>query len=200
MYRLAVGMTNGQIDRLGERLRSSPVVEPADLELLQELRRDYDDAMREAQSRIVEALPEIGTPTARLKTVQTLIGKLRREPKMNLSQMQDIAGLRLVRDLSLRGQTALATSVAELFDNPRTVDRRARPTFGYRAVHVVVRVSGRLVEVQLRDGAPRSMGSNRRAHGGPLGTPDSIWVGAGLPASPYRGDRSFLRGRPRPPT
>jgi hypothetical protein len=150
MYRLAVGMTNGQIDRLGERLRSSPVVEPADLELLQELRRDYDDAMREAQSRIVEALPEIGTPTARLKTVQTLIGKLRREPNMNLSQMQDIAGLRLVRDLSLRGQTALATSVAELFDNPRTVDRRAKPTFGYRAVHVVVRVSGRLVEVQLR--------------------------------------------------
>lgn len=150
MYGLAMGLTNSQIDKLGERLRSCVTVDPADLELLQELRRDYDEAMQEAQVRVAEALPALPTPTSRLKTIQTLIGKLRREQHMNLSQMQDIAGLRLVQDMSLNEQTALAATVGALFENPKLVDRRVKPTFGYRAVHVVVRINGRLVEVQLR--------------------------------------------------
>jgi len=150
LYGLDVPMTNGQIDRLGERLRNSSEVDRGDLELLQDLRRDYDDAMREVHERIVSAIPDVGAPTSRLKTVQTLVGKLRRETSMNLSQVQDIAGVRLVRDLSLREQTALAEGIAGLFENAKIIDRRAKPTFGYRAIHVVVRVNGRNVEVQIR--------------------------------------------------
>jgi ppGpp synthetase/RelA/SpoT-type nucleotidyltranferase len=37
-----------------------------------------------------------------------------------------------------------------LFPDTRTIDRRAVPSHGYRAVHVIVRTQGCLVEVQVR--------------------------------------------------
>jgi ppGpp synthetase/RelA/SpoT-type nucleotidyltranferase len=44
----------------------------------------------------------------------------------------------------------LAGSVAMLFPAVKGIDRRVRPTYGYRAVHVIARVGGLLVEVQVR--------------------------------------------------
>jgi len=38
----------------------------------------------------------------------------------------------------------------ELFPGASIVDRRKKPSFGYRAVHVVVATSSRLIEVQVR--------------------------------------------------
>ena len=143
-------MSNGEINRLGERLRSSEGVAPEDLALLQELRREYEEALHQVQVRIAAELPELGSPTSRLKTVQTLVGKLRRERTMNLTQVQDVAGIRLVRPMPLREQTQAAAQVAALFDASKVYDRRAHPSFGYRAVHVVVRSDGLPVEVQVR--------------------------------------------------
>jgi len=86
----------------------------------------------------------------RLKRVPTIIDKLRREPTMQLGNMQDIGGCRAV--------------VADL-DELRRVERRLkknrppvavydyvaspRPS-GYRSVHVVITYDDRLIEVQLR--------------------------------------------------
>ena len=144
-------LTGGAIDRLGERLRASSDVSDEDLALLQQLRREFDDALARARELVVERLPG-SNPTSRLKTVQTLVGKLAREESMSLSRMQDIAGLRIVRDMSLTEQDQLAAQMMELFPGSRLVDRRAKPSFGYRAVHVVIKVDGRLVEIQLRTG------------------------------------------------
>jgi ppGpp synthetase/RelA/SpoT-type nucleotidyltranferase len=143
-------MSNAEINRFGDRLRASSVVAPDDLEVLQVLRREYEAALYVAQARIAEELGAAGVTTSRLKTVQTLVGKLRREPKMNLSQVQDIAGIRIVSEMSLNEQTELAARIAGLFDGSKVIDRRAKPSFGYRAVHVVARVDGRPVEVQVR--------------------------------------------------
>jgi hypothetical protein len=143
-------MTTGDINRLGDRLRASSTIGPHDLESLQVLRRDYESALHDAQGRIAEGVEGLAVSTSRLKTVQTLVGKLRREPNMNLSQVQDVAGLRIVREMSLGEQSDLATRIAGLFDGSKTIDRRAKPSFGYRAVHVVVKVEGLPVEVQVR--------------------------------------------------
>lgn len=50
-YRHAMRMSNGEINRLGDRLRALSVVAPDDLDLLQELRREYQTALHVAQAR-----------------------------------------------------------------------------------------------------------------------------------------------------
>jgi Region found in RelA / SpoT proteins len=149
-YRLRMRMSNGEINRLGDRLRMSSAVGAGDLEQLQELRRAYESALHDAQARIAAELDGIAVPTSRLKTVQTLVGKLRREPNMNLSQVQDVAGIRIVREMPLPEQSRISERIADMFAGSRTIDRRVKPSFGYRAVHVVVKVDGLPVEVQVR--------------------------------------------------
>jgi ppGpp synthetase/RelA/SpoT-type nucleotidyltranferase len=142
-------LTGGAIDRLGDRLRLSTEISADDLALLQHLRREFDDALARARDDVVRALPGV-SPTSRLKTVQTLVGKLQRESTMNLGQVQDVAGLRIVRDMTIEDQDRLASQVEALFPGAKLIDRRAKPSFGYRAVHIVAKVDGRLVEIQLR--------------------------------------------------
>lgn len=83
------------------------------------------------------------------KDATTLIEKLRR-PGASLSSVQDVVGLRIVGDLSLRDQDEVASELRALFADSRTVDRRASPTHGYRAIHVIARVNGFPVEIQVR--------------------------------------------------
>lgn len=47
-------------------------------------------------------------------------------------------------------QQRVVDSLCQLFDDVSVVDRRANPSNGYRAVHVIVNHSGKLVEVQVR--------------------------------------------------
>jgi putative GTP pyrophosphokinase len=87
----------------------------------------------------------------RLKRAPQIVDKLSRQPKMRLSQMQDIGGARAV----LPGG---ASEVAAVLDRIRTNweihherDLVTEPgATGYRAIHVVVVRDGRLIEVQLR--------------------------------------------------
>lgn len=137
-----------QIDRLGERLRESTRIEDGDLQLLQDLRSDHAEALEEVARRLAE---EVGLePTTRLKTVGTIIDKLQRQPRLRLSQMQDVAGARVSLDVTLPAQDQIVETVRELFDHPRVVDRRKAPTHGYRAVHLVPSVQDRFVEIQVR--------------------------------------------------
>jgi Region found in RelA / SpoT proteins len=139
-------LSKTQINKLGDRLRlaSSPTAE--DRDALEQLRLEYDPSLAEAQ-QIVESLGE--TATSRLKTVGTIIEKLRRDAT-RLSVMQDIAGLRIVKEMSLSEQTALANRIERAFGGGRVIDRRVSPSSGYRAVHAIVEVSGCPVEIQVR--------------------------------------------------
>ena len=86
----------------------------------------------------------------RLKRYPTLIDKLLREPSMRLSQMADVGGVRAV----LSSQAAVNAVVRRLRRNWTVVDLKDYVTEpksdGYRAVHLIVRRRGRLIEVQLR--------------------------------------------------
>jgi putative GTP pyrophosphokinase len=88
--------------------------------------------------------------TQRLKRFPTVVDKILREPKMNLTQMADIGGCRAL----LPNQAAandVAKDLRRNWDVQRTRDYVAEPkASGYRAVHLIVRRKGRLIEVQLR--------------------------------------------------
>lgn len=86
----------------------------------------------------------------RLKKLPTMIGKLYREPGMKLARMEDIGGVRAV----LSSQDAcyrVATRLRKNWTIMRFRDYVAEPkSDGYRALHLINRNRGRLVEVQLR--------------------------------------------------
>jgi putative GTP pyrophosphokinase len=95
---------------------------------------------------------EQGDPVVaqRLKKFPTIAGKLLREPRMKLSRMADIGGVRAV----LPDQDAVYRVGARLRKNwtiTKTRDYIAEPKDdGYRALHLINRHRGRLIEVQLR--------------------------------------------------
>jgi GTP pyrophosphokinase len=86
----------------------------------------------------------------RLKKFPTIVDKLLRQPKMKLSRMADIGGVRAV----LPDQTAAYRTASRLRKNwtiTKFRDYVAEPKAdGYRALHLVNRNHGRLIEVQLR--------------------------------------------------
>ena len=91
----------------------------------------------------------------RPKTTGTIIDKLRRHgERMPLHTMQDLAGFRVVGAFSFADQDRLAAEIVRRFPadprEPRIRDRRAEPSHGYRAVHVIISVDDVTVEVQVR--------------------------------------------------
>ncbi len=93
-------------------------------------------------------------PTARIKNRGTILEKLERQGGSWLKSMQDVAGMRIVGSLDLHEQDVLVEQIVALFSHearaPRVADRRARPSYGYRAVHVIVFPDGTPVETQVR--------------------------------------------------
>ena len=138
--------TTAQINTLGDRLRRSERPSAADLERLQRVRADYDAPL----VRVEEGLRSLGLrPTSRLKTVGTIVDKLKRE-RTRLSKMQDIAGVRVVSSGGLEEQDEVVRSISSSFLDGKIIDRRRTPNHGYRAVHVIVEEDGCPVEIQVR--------------------------------------------------
>ena len=94
-----------------------------------------------------------GDAAQRLKRRGTIIGKLVRHPRMQLTTMQDVAGCRIVLEE--------AEAVHIFMDGWRVRERlvsvddyvsQPQPS-GYRALHWVVEYDGLLVEMQIRTAA-----------------------------------------------
>lgn len=149
--------TRGQIRRLGERLAAGDPV-PDDLHALEELVACHLAALEIARPRLDGLAETVGTGplhvTHRAKTTGTIIEKLRREEDMNLARMQDLAGIRIVGSFTLAEQDRLVEEITGRFPadprDPKIVDRRAEPSHGYRAVHVIVSLDGISIEIQVR--------------------------------------------------
>lgn len=147
-------LTKSQVDRLGERLRAGRHSEE-DLRLLDEYRLSF----QQAYQHVVEVLRvKLNlTPTGRPgKSTSSIIEKLRRE-SIRLSQIQDIAGCRIVmaEDIeSIDEHAERSILVNEVlcaeFPNARVLDRTLEPSHGYRAVHVIVHAENKPVEIQVR--------------------------------------------------
>ena len=140
------GLSKTQIDKLGDRLKKGDVTE-SDLRLLDEYRLSFTDAYEFVVGNLKQQLNL--SPTGRpAKSTPSITDKLRRE-SIRLTQMQDIAGCRLVV-LNIQAQDNIVAEISKLFAEISIIDRRTTPSHGYRAVHVVVNRDGKFVEVQIR--------------------------------------------------
>jgi ppGpp synthetase/RelA/SpoT-type nucleotidyltranferase len=143
---MAKELTKSQIDRLGDRLKKGSITE-ADLRLLDLYRRSFTPAYEIVVATIRQdlALEPTGRPA---KSTTSISDKLRRE-SIRLTQIQDIAGCRLTV-ANIAEQDSVVQSLANLFEKTLVVDRRERPSHGYRAVHVVVNSLDKMIEIQVR--------------------------------------------------
>ncbi|MFG6432497.1 RelA/SpoT domain-containing protein [Roseateles sp. LYH14W] len=140
-------MSTTQVNKLGERLRKGPITE-ADLHLLDEYRRQFANASSEVERVLREEFRQ--QPASReAKSTSAICAKLQRERGSRLASMQDIAGCRIVV-ADRQAQRSLADALAMRFVEHRLIDRIAQPSHGYRALHLVVGVEGRRVEIQIR--------------------------------------------------
>jgi putative GTP pyrophosphokinase len=139
-------LTKSQIDRLGDRLRKRDISDDG-LRLLDTYRRSFTEAYEHVVTLIRDRL-EL-EPTGRpAKSTTSIVEKLRRE-SIRLSQIQDIAGCRLIVN-DIAAQDAVVTQLKGIIDKSVTVDRREHPSHGYRAVHVIVDSGRKLIEIQVR--------------------------------------------------
>jgi len=139
-------LSKTQVDQLGNRLRKGTTTE-GDFHQLDAYRRSFADAYEEVIAAIRDAtqLEPTGRPA---KSTTSIVEKLRRET-IRLSQMQDIAGCRLVVP-NLVAQDQVVERLKSALPNAVVVDRRKEPSFGYRAVHIIATARNKLIEIQVR--------------------------------------------------
>jgi ppGpp synthetase/RelA/SpoT-type nucleotidyltranferase len=140
-----MAMSKTQVDRLGERLKGGSHAE-SDLRLLDEYRRSFGEVYEVVVGTIRRCG---GLPTGRpAKSTDSIVEKLKRE-SIRLSQMQDVAGCRVVV-ANVVEQDKFVVSLRNEFPEASVMDRRDKPSHGYRAVHVIVEIGGKAMEVQVR--------------------------------------------------
>lgn len=147
-----------QIKKLGERLACGEPIAEDDLQALEELIACHLTALELARPRLNGLSESLGIPpvhiTHRPKTTQTIIEKLRRHGDMSLPRMQDLAGIRIVGQFGFVDHDRIAAEITQRFPadprSPKIIDRRVNPSYGYRAVHVIVALDGVSIEIQVR--------------------------------------------------
>jgi GTP pyrophosphokinase len=137
-----------QIDRLGDRLRKGKFGDE-ELRRLDEFRLSFAGAYQEVVTAVRKAtkLEPTGRPAM---STTSIVEKLRRET-IRLTQMQDIAGCRLVGQ-DIFAQDLLVEQLRGALPIASVTDRRKHPSHGYRAVHVIATARGKPVEIQVRTG------------------------------------------------
>lgn len=147
-------LTKSHIDRIGNTLRSEPPTTDKYESAILELNR-----WRESHGAIMDEYFDLcsnmtrnikdTTVAQRLKRLPTILDKVQRYPDMNLSRMQDIAGVRVItkdvndiQSIQEKLQAHGLKACKDYIANPK-------PT-GYRGRHLIFEHSQMLVEVQLR--------------------------------------------------
>ena len=144
-----IALSHEKVDQLGDRLRQDLTED--DLRLLDSYRRSfsagYEGVNATIRGRLKYALksPLTGRPA---KSTTSIIEKLQRETT-RLSQVQDIAGCRLLVS-DVRTQNRVVSRLRKVFSRVKVVDRRRSSSHGYRAVHVIVTVDAKPIEIQIR--------------------------------------------------
>jgi ppGpp synthetase/RelA/SpoT-type nucleotidyltranferase len=134
------------VDQLGDRFRKGKIAE-GDFRELDAYRRSFAEAYEEIVAIVRNAtrLEPTGRPA---KSTTSIIEKLRRET-IRLSQMQDIAGCRLVVP-NVLAQDEVVQRLKSALPKAVVIDRRKQPSFGYRAVHIIPTARNKPVEIQVR--------------------------------------------------
>ena len=127
-------ISKGTVDKMGNVLRNEPQNEEA-LDVLDAWRTMHAEPLQKAVAVIAEHCKGSTVKvSSRLKRAVSIIEKLKRQPEMKLSRMQDIAGVRVVSSadsLSMGWLSALSVI--------RDYDYNNKPkTSGYSAYHIIL--------------------------------------------------------------
>jgi ppGpp synthetase/RelA/SpoT-type nucleotidyltranferase len=140
-----------QLGKLGRRLAEPGPISDEDYKMFTLVAEAYQGVLNTVEERLRELGYEA---TTRVKTTGTLVDKLRRTPKLPLGSIHDVAGARIVIDGGRLEQDQVAKRIMEAFADcpkpPEPIDRRERPSHGYRAYHVIVFEDATPVEIQIR--------------------------------------------------
>jgi ppGpp synthetase/RelA/SpoT-type nucleotidyltranferase len=131
---------------LGDRLKKGEISDE-DVGLLKSYRSSFEEGYEEVVACIQDATQLVPTGR-RAKSTSSIIDKLRRET-IRLSQMQDIAGCRLVVN-DVLVQDRVVERIGGKLAKAVLVDRRKDPSYGYRAVHIIATARNRPIEIQVR--------------------------------------------------
>lgn len=156
--------SKSRVNKAGKRIRAAirgdDVLAPEDwnteLDVLRAHRAAHRQPMVTANVSLRKFCERQGLAaviTQRLKRMDTILDKLRREPTLSLGGMQDIGGVRVV--LPSIDEVRLVTAwLLKNHPQSRVSDYIERPrSSGYRAIHVVTEWGGQTrkpVEIQLR--------------------------------------------------
>ena len=115
-------------------MRNEP--NPADEDLV--ILDGYRELFVEITRSVVDTLESLTTykVVSRPKSVPSIVAKLRRRQPARLSAIQDMAGARIIV-ADRKQQDELVARIASRYPDATVEDKRARPAFGYRAVHVI---------------------------------------------------------------
>lgn len=146
-------LSNTQITKLGDRLRDSELSED-DLNMLDEFRQTFSDIDEQAYKNIRETLAKYDDLTItkrKRKTQQSIVEKLKRQPKLRLPQMQDIAGCRIVIEGGTQRAQNVNSVLEKAFEQQQwQIENKDRDEHGYHAIHIIVKMDAKFYEIQLR--------------------------------------------------
>jgi putative GTP pyrophosphokinase len=164
VFGIVVEISKTKIDEAGELLRDWMTKgvpddlnhEPLDeaVRLLMVYRNSFTAPSRAVESllgALVAGVVADAKMTGRPKRGGAIVFKLVRHHGMRLTQMADIAGLRVRFPNGPSEVQRLVARIEERWAAAKIIDYVARPKpTGYRAIHALVSMGGRTVEVQLR--------------------------------------------------
>jgi ppGpp synthetase/RelA/SpoT-type nucleotidyltranferase len=137
-----------QVDKIGESLRKISPARESDLMKLLEWRSQFVGVLAYSVGGVEKLTNMNEVVSGGIKNGNTIIDKIRMK-STRLSQMIDVAGVRVVMDDSnLLRQDLLVESISKLdiFEDVSVDDIRADGRFGYRAVHIHAKMNTRFVE------------------------------------------------------
>ncbi len=147
------GISKKQVEKLGRALRAGTLTPHSENWFrFQQYLADQDQVLESIEKRLRGVLGFEVEITGRTKSTDTLREKLIRTPSIQLPYIRDVVGLRVVGDFDLSTQDKIVAALVSHFGNSvkGVIDRRVDPSFGYRAVHVIVDIEGSLAEIQVR--------------------------------------------------
>lgn len=150
-------ITNGEIDRLGFAIANkNGNITDAELELLQKFRVSFSKPLSQTFNEIRDLTYKIrkdSITACRLKRIGTILNKIPRQPKMKLTRMGDIAGIRCIfnNEKELYKAATLISDSYETAGKIRDYIKNPKP-LGYKGVHLYIRdkLWNKRIEVQLR--------------------------------------------------
>ncbi len=153
-------ISKSQINKLGKQLRKNirenKVIDKDDLEKLQSYRTSFKDDIApvfENVAKIAKRTRKDSLISLRIKRIESILSKIKREPTMSLGNMGDIAGCRVIVH-SKAALSLIRNQISEIYDVTKVKDYVKEPKpDGYKGYHIYIKSpvnEHKQVEIQLR--------------------------------------------------